>query len=275
MRYLLAGIFLLASCQSLAARNLTEIVAAGHRTPDYVARDVHRHPLATLEFFGLKPQQVVVEVWPIPGYYTEILAPYLREQGRYYAASFGVSQAVTPQWRHERQSEFLAKLKAAPGLYDKVIVTELGPISAWEPAPANSTDLVLTFRNVHNWMKGEYEREMFTAFFKTLRPGGVLGVVEHRARPGTSREQMIKSGYVTEAYVIEQATAAGFKLAGRSEINANAKDDTQHPEGVWTLPPSLRLGDQDRAKYLAIGESDRMTLKFVKPRKGQTRKSGA
>jgi predicted methyltransferase len=145
-----------------------------------------------------------------------------------------------------------------------VIVSELGKPDRWHACPPGTADRVLTFRNVHNWMNSGYEAQMFKAFHAALKPGGVLGVVEHRAKPGTSREQMVKSGYVTEAYVIELAEQAGFALEARSEVNANPKDTTDHPEGVWTLPPSLRLKDQDREKYLAIGESDRMTLRFVK-----------
>lgn len=264
-RFLNAAVFALLAFPAHVAAGLDQTLAANHRSPEFVARDRYRHPKTTLEFFGLQPALTVLEVWPAPGYYTEILAPYLRERGRYYAAGFALSQEITPRWRHEVQQEFVAKLSAAPQQYDQVVVSELGPIAAWQPAPAGTVDLALTFRNVHNWMKGGYERDVFAALFKALKPGGVLGVVEHRAKPGTPLEKMIESGYVTEAYVIELAQRAGFRLAAKSEINANPKDSANHPAGVWTLPPTLRLGDQDRAKYLAIGESDRMTLKFLKP----------
>ena len=238
-------------------------IAAEHRTPAFRERDRYRHPRQTLEFFGVKPDQTVVEVWPSGGWYAEILAPYLRAQGRYYAAGFVINDG-TPEYRRELSKKFSEKLAARPDLYDRVVVTELGRPDRWQPCPPGSADVVLTFRNVHNWMSADYEADMFRAFHAALKPGGVLGVVEHRARPGTSREQMVKSGYVTEAYVIELATQAGFRLDAKSEINANPHDTTDHPEGVWTLPPSLRLKDQDRDKYLAIGESDRMTLRFVR-----------
>ena len=163
------------------------------------------------------------------------------------------------------QRKFEEKLKQNPEVYGKTIVTDLSIPERTEIAPAGTADLALTFRNVHNWMKGEYAQDVFNSMYKALKPGGLLGVVEHRAKPNTSLEDMITSGYVTEAHVIKLAKTAGFKLEARSEINGNAKDSSQHPKGVWTLPPSLRLGDKDRAKYLAIGESDRMTLKFVKP----------
>jgi len=264
MRSVWLALILLFSPPVWSAQDLAEIITSSHRTPEFAARDRYRHPQATLAFFGVQPDHDIVEIWPAPGYYTEILAPYLRAKGRYYAASFAISQKITPQWRQEAHAEYLEKFSADP-LYNRVTITEAGPLKAWTVAPPESADRVLTFRNVHNWMKGDYEAEMFAAFFKALKPGGVLGVVEHRANPGTSRAKMVESGYVTEAYVIEQAERAGFKLQARSAVNANPRDSKDHPKGVWTLPPSLRLGDVDREKYLAIGESDRMTLKFVKP----------
>ena len=245
---------------------LDEVIAGDHRTPAFVERDRYRHPKETLEFFGLKPGQTVVEVWPGGGWYTEILAPYLRHHGKYYAAGFVASDENAPAYRKRLTAELAAKFAARPDLYGQAVVTELGHPDHWVAAPPGSADLVLTFRNVHNWLGADYEDEMFQAFHAALKPGGVLGVVEHRARPGASREQMKKSGYMTEAYVIAIAEKAGFKLDAKSEINANPKDTADHAEGVWTLPPSLRLKDQDREKYLAIGESDRMTLRFVKPK---------
>jgi predicted methyltransferase len=248
-----------------APRTLEEIIASDHRTEAFRARDQYRHPQQTLEFFGLRPDMNVVEVWPAPGWYTEILAPYLREQGSYTAAGFLVSWEKAPQYRRDLTREFKAKLDARPDLYDRVKILELGYPDHWEAARPGSADLVLTFRNVHNWVAGGYEKEMFNAFYRALKPGGILGVVDHRAAPGTSLDAMKKSGYVTENLVIEAAEASGFRLVEKSEINANPKDTKDYPEGVWTLPPSLRLGDKDRQKYLAIGESDRMTLRFMKP----------
>jgi len=244
---------------------LDSALAADSRTPAYVERDKYRHPKETLEFFGLEPDQTVVEVWPGRGWWTEFLAPYLKERGLYYAAGFSISAADTPQYQRNITADFAKKMAERPDLYGAVVVGELGAPDRWIACPAGTADLVLTFRNVHNWIAGDFEQQMFGAFYAALKSGGTLGVEEHRAKPGTTREQMKESGYVTEAYVIALAEKAGFKLAARSEINANPKDTKDYAEGVWTLPPTLTLKDKDREKYLAIGESDRMTLRFVKP----------
>jgi len=254
-----------ASQSTVSTLTLDRAIASSERNEAFKLRDKYRHPKETLEFFGLQPQMTVAEVWPAPGWYTEILAPYLRGRGKYIAAGFVTSWEGAPQWRVDAMKEYRAMLAAKPKLYDQVQVTEVGKPDRWELAPAGSVDLVLTFRNVHNWVAASYEKEMFAAFFRALKAGGTLGVVEHRAAPGTSIEVTKQTGYVTEEYVIALAEGAGFKLAAKSEINANPKDSKDYPEGVWTLPPTLKLGDQDRAKYMEIGESDRMTLKFVKP----------
>ncbi len=242
------------------------VISGEHRASENTSRDQYRHPVETLAFFEVRPSMTVVEVWPGGGWYTEILAPLLRQSGRYIAAGFVTNPELAPQWRIQLMQALEAKMAAAPDLYGKPLITELGLPDSWVAAPPGSADRVLTFRNVHNWLKGGYAEPMFEAFYAALKPGGILGVVEHRARPGTSIEAMKVSGYMTEEYVIKLATEAGFKLEARSEVNANPKDSADHAEGVWTLPPSLRLGEKDREKYLAIGESDRMTLKFVKPR---------
>ncbi len=257
---------LLTACAAMpgSGPSLDTVIAGVHRTPAYVERDKYRHPKETLEFFGLKSDQTVVEVWQGRGWYTEILAPYLKERGQYYAAGFSLAAADTPKYMVTITDDFAKKVAERPELYSGVKVSELGKPDRWTACPPGSADLVLTFRNVHNWLEGEYEDDMFKAFHAALKPGGVLGVVEHRAKPGTSREQMIESGYMTEAYVIEQAGKAGFKLEAKAEINANPADTKDYAGGVWTLPPVLRLKEQDREKYLAIGESDRMTLRFVK-----------
>jgi predicted methyltransferase len=258
---------LLSACAGMSSSSdpsLGSVINAAHRTPAYVERDKYRHPGETLEFFGLERDQTVVEVWPSRGWYTEILAPYLRERGKYIAAGFSLAAEDTPQYMKNINADFAKKVAEQPDLYSKVTVTELGKPDRWTACPPGTADLVLTFRNVHNWLAGDYENEMFKAFHAALKPGGTLGVVEHRAKPGTSREVMKESGYVTEDYVIGIAEAAGFKLVEKSEINANPNDTKDHPEGVWTLPPSFALKDKDREKYAAIGESDRMTLRFVK-----------
>jgi predicted methyltransferase len=246
---------------------LLELAITGnHREAKNVARDVYRHPKETLLFFGLKPGMTVVEIWPGGGWYTEILAPVLRDKGKLYEASFAVQLKAAPDLRREIERDFRKKLAQRPEIYDRIIHTELQVPEYTAIAPRGSADLVLTFRNVHNWAKDGSADAAFKAFYDVLKPGGILGVSDHRAKPGTPFEDMIHSGYVTEDYVIELARRADFKLAAKSEINANPKDTKDHPKGVWTLPPTLRLGDRDREKYLAIGESDRMTLKFLKPK---------
>lgn len=257
------------------AGNLVEQAMAGdHREAENAARDRYRHPKETLLFLGWEPDMTVVEIWPSSGWYTEILAPITRPDGIYYAANFAMTADRTPDWRKQVHKAFMEKLEARPDVYDHVVVTELSVPERITIAPPGTADLVLTFRNVHNWMKGDYAPAMFQVMHRALKPGGLLGVVEHRAEPGTSHAQMVESGYVTEAHVIELAENAGFELEARSEANANPDDHKHHPAGVWTLPPSLRhcrrmdageTRDRCIARYRAIGESDRMTLRFRKP----------
>ncbi|NHO64800.1 class I SAM-dependent methyltransferase [Aestuariicella hydrocarbonica] len=227
------------------------------------ARDVYRHPAQTLSFFEVSPSSQVVEIWPGSGWYTEILAPLLADKGKLYAAHFAKQSPVS--YFQKSRTAFLAMAEAHPDVYGKMEITEFHPPSKVVSGPNAQVDHVLTFRNVHNWMKAGFADEAFTEFYQLLKPNGILGVVEHRAKPGTSMQDMIASGYVTEDEVIRMAEKAGFVLEARSDINANPKDTSVHPAGVWSLPPSLRLGDENRAEYLAIGESDRMTLKFRKP----------
>lgn len=243
---------------------LDEAIGGAHRSQANRDRDIYRHPKDTLLFMGLQPNMTVVEVWPSAGWFTEVIAPVIRKNGKLYAARFAVSSGKAPDFLVERDKAFLAKLAGNPEVYGAVTPTELLAPQFVEGAPKGSADMVLTFRNVHNWAKGGFSEAMFRAFNDMLKPGGILGVEEHRAKPGTSFEDQVKSGYMTEEYVIDQATKAGFKLVAKSEVNANPKDTKDHPEGVWTLPPTLRMGDKDKEKYLAIGESDRMTLKFMK-----------
>jgi len=248
--------------------DMSEVLALRHRSDANRARDVYRHPQETLSFFDVYPHHTVVEVTPGGGWYTEILAPYLRTNGQLVAQIFDPAAQDNQRSRDyytKSNAEFRAKLAANPALYDRVRVVET-PASAPVLGSPASVDRVLTFRNVHNWTAAKKDKAMFKSFFDVLKPGGVLGVVEHRAAPGTDPAVSAESGYITEAYVIELATAAGFELAGRSEVNANPKDTRDHKNGVWTLPPVLRVPEgEDAAKYRAIGESDRMTLKFVKP----------
>ncbi|MAZ89256.1 MAG: methyltransferase [Cellvibrionaceae bacterium] len=245
------------------SQDIQMAVESSLRTATNVERDQFRHPAETLTFFEIERDDHVVEIWPGRGWYSEILAGVLKADGKLYAAHFAANTEVK-YFQRSRQN-FEARVTAESELFGAVEVTEFHPPSKVSAGPATSADHVLTFRNVHNWMKAGYAEAAFEEFFQLLKPGGILGVVEHRAKPGTSLEDMIKSGYVTEDKVVELATAAGFTLEAKSEVNANAKDSTVHPRGVWTLPPSLRLGDDQRSKYLAVGESDRMTLKFRKP----------
>jgi predicted methyltransferase len=259
----LAGVAGAAAAQT-PAEVLDQAIAGVHRTPAFKARDPYRHPSETLLFFGLRPDMHVAEIWPGAGWYAEILAPVLRERGRYYAAHFVVDDRTAAQYRDSRAG-FIAKLARESAIYGEPVVTSLRAPDRLDIAPPGSLDLVLTFRNVHNWVsEGGHEVEMFRAFHTALKPGGILGVVEHRAAPGTSLPEMLRTGYMTESFVIGVAEKAGFRLDARSEINANPKDTRDHPAGVWTLPPTYRLGETDREKYAAIGESDRMTLRFVR-----------
>lgn len=242
---------------------LKAAIADLRRSPANSARDPARHPYETLRAFGLKSDWTVVEIAPGGGWYTEILAPYLRDRGHYVAAVYVEDDAGATQARER----FEAKYGHDPAHYGQVTVGLLrttGLVDAGEPG---SADAVLTFRNIHNWIEGGHFDEALRAFYAVLKPGGVLGVEEHRARPGTSLERIIATGYVPEEYVIEHAKAAGFELASGSEANANPRDTKDYPNGVWSLPPTLRGGAADRDRFVAIGESDRMTLTFVKPRR--------
>ncbi len=269
----LAALALTAGCAGALAQSvsapaqqdaLQAAIAAPTRKATNVARDRYRHPLETLTYFGVKPGQTVVEIWPGGGWYTEILAPYLKQGG-------GTLYAVAPDWGISG----ITKLKAAdPALYGTIRTADF---PAFDPAaprvPDGTADVVLTFRNVHNWRMGyrrddkqDYSPLAFRQIYAMLKPGGVLGIVDHRLPESASDERETSSGYIKVSTVKRLAEQAGFRLAGSSEINANPKDTADWPDGVWTLPPTLELGDKDRDKYLAIGESDRMTLKFVKPR---------
>jgi len=242
---------------------LQQAVANPGRTPANVARDPYRHPAQTLDFFEVDPGDTVVELWPGGGWYTEILAPYLASGG-------GKLYAAAPDWGRSG----IDKLKAANAqVYGPVTVVDFPAFEANSTRmPDGTADVVLTFRNVHNWRMGyrredkqDYSAEAFRQIYAMLKPGGILGIADHRLPETASAERERTSGYIKTSTVRKLAEAAGFRLVASSEINANPKDTADWPEGVWTLPPSLRLGEKDRERYIAIGESDRMTLKFVKP----------
>ncbi|MBS0375562.1 MAG: class I SAM-dependent methyltransferase [Proteobacteria bacterium] len=239
---------------------LAAAIASSGRDARFIARDSARHPLEELTFFGLKPQMTVVELWPGGGYWTEILGPYLKKEGRYFVALPSPGNAEedsgVTRWR--------AKVAAQQERLGTIHETTLGP-GHFEIAPAGSADLVLTFRNIHNWMEAGYAEDVMAAAYKALKPGGILGIEGHRGRTDKPQDPKAEDGYVREDYAIALAKKAGFELAGSSEIDANPKDTKDWPKGVWTLPPTLEMGDKDRAKYLAIGEADNFVLKFRKP----------
>jgi len=245
---------------------LKTAIAAPTRTPAFVARDAARHPYETLSFFGATPAMTVVELSPGGGWYTEILAPYLRDRGRYIAA---VPDPASPnEYLRNQTIRLQQKLAADPGLYGKVEIAIFEPPGKLDYARPGSVDLILTFRNLHNWLAlGEDNlKRVLRSAYDALKPGGVLGVVEHRLPENRLQDSSASSGYMHESFVTRMVESVGFKLAGKSEINANPKDTADHPNGVWALPPTYRNKDVDRARYEAIGESDRMTLKFVKPK---------
>ena len=252
-----------AAPQGDADPRLQSAIAGTHRSAANRTRDAARHPYETLRFFGLRPEQQVIEVSPGGGWYTEILAPYLRDQGRLFAAHEATDDAN--EYRRRSRKNFGDKLARLPEVYDRVVIGLMprSPRFA-DIAPPGGADRVLTFRNVHNWIEAGHLDASLQAFHAVLKPGGVLGIEEHRAPPGKPLAWMADNGYVTEELMIGRATAAGFKLQARSEINANPLDTKDHPGGVWSLPPTLSGRDVDRARFVTIGESDRFTHRYVK-----------
>ena len=265
----LGFLFLISGLNAANAASISEkldqAIAGAQRTPAYAERDQFRHPKETLLFFGLEANQSVVEITPGGGWYTEILAPVLKDNGVYYPASYKLHDEIHPYFVGVDE-RFAKKLAADPASYDRVRWVHFDPNNP-EFAPDGPVDMVLTFRNVHNWAKAHTAEWMFDGFARALKMGGILGVVEHRAKPGTSIDDQIKSGYMTVEYVVALAEEAGFQLIDSSEVNANAKDTKDYPGGVWNLLPNLRnVAEEDKARMAAIGESDRMTLKFKKVR---------
>jgi predicted methyltransferase len=266
---LFASAVLAAGCAATSTRETTSmaldnVLAGEHRSEENRARDRYRHPKETLLFFGIRLEMSVLEVWPEPGWYTEIIAPLVKQKGKYYAGVI----APDPNSRYvsERLDAYRQKLAARPDLYGSVAVVTF-PSDGGDVVPPGSLDMVVTFRNIHNWMARDTASKAFATMYKALKPGGVLGVVEHRGDPAAAQDPKAKSGYVNEDYAIRLIEAQGFKLVAKSQVNANPKDTKDYEQGVWTLPPTYRLGDKDREKYAEIGESDRFTLKFVKPGK--------
>ena len=261
----IALLALTSACNTAPADHaLRAAVDNPQRTPAFAERDVWRHPLQTLSFFGLRPEMTVVEISPGTGWYTEILAPYLRERGRLILAA---DDPASSNGYQRRSAERLQqKLGAMPALYDRVQLTVFDPPRQMALAAPASVDLVLTFRNVHNWAaEGDATvGAAFAAVYASLKPGGVFGVVDHRLPADRLQDAKASSGYLHTDYVVRLARQAGFVLAASSEVNANPKDTADHDGGVWALPPTYANKDKNRVVYAAIGESDRMTLKFVK-----------
>jgi predicted methyltransferase len=242
---------------------LAAAVNSDFRSAADKARDPYRHPLQTLSFFGIRPNMTVVELWPFGGWYTAILAPYLHDRGTLYAAAMD-PDSTSAEDKHYN-SELAAMLAAHPEVYGKVQVTVLAP-HKMQIAPDGTADMVVTFRNIHNWVWTGSEKEVLAAAFRALKPGGILGVEEHRNNDPGFIPKSPGVGYVGEQYAIELIQSAGFRLVGQSNVNRNPKDTKDYPQNVWSLPPTYAEGDKDRARYAAIGESDRFTLKFIKPK---------
>jgi predicted methyltransferase len=249
------------------AAALDAALAGNHRSDRNKARDAYRHPKQTLEFFGLRRNMTVVEIWPGGGWFTEVLAPVLKEQGRLYVAEYGPN--ATFDYQKEEQQALTEKFRKYPDVFGKVQRTALWSPTDLAIAPPGSADLIVTFRNVHNWVSPDYKQDparIFAAFFTALKPGGILGVVDHRWPDAKTEDPKAGKGYISEERITALAKAAGFEFVARSDINRNPRDTHDHPNGVWNLPPdaAVKPGD-DRQKYLSIGESDRLTLKFRKP----------
>jgi predicted methyltransferase len=249
--------------------DLAEVLASPYRSAENKARDAFRHPLQTLQFFGLQPQHAVLEVWPARGWYTEILAPYLKAQGQLSIANFRMNDGTLEDEKKIFWARLAKKLQQDiekyPDHFGKVQMMQFDPPALMQAGQVNQYDLVLSFRNSHIWNEAGYLLDVYRAMFDVLKPGGTLGLVEHRSSRLSEISSKAGEGYLDEYYVIAVAQQAGFVLVERSEINANPKDSKDYPKGVYTLPPTLAMGSQDKEKYLAIGESDRMTLKFIKP----------
>ena len=248
-----------------AELSLNSLIQGEHRSERSIERNVWRHPVETLQFFGLRDDMTVLEVWPgSSGWYTEILAPYLRDKGQFVAANYSAQSGS--DYRRRGVEAFNKKMRSRPAIYDRVIVTTLAPPEVMPEVLPGSVDLIISARNLHNWVRGGTAENMFEAMFDLLKPGGGLGLVAHRGTQDMVGVEAAKSGYLAQSEAVRLASNAGFLLVAESEVNANPKDTKDYEAGVWTLPPVLRLGQKDRDKYLEIGESDRMTLLFRKPK---------
>jgi predicted methyltransferase len=257
----------IAETDAATSAALDNALAGSHRSDRNKARDRFRHPKETLTFFGLRLDMTVVEIWPGGGWYTEVLAPVLKGKGKLYVAQYGSNTSF--DYQREENAALKDKVRKNPEVFGEVQFTALGVPNELAIAPPGTADLVVTFRNVHNWLEPQYKQDpakIFGAFFAALKPGGILGITDHRWPDPRTEDPKAENGYVSEERVIALAKAAGFEFIGRSDINRNPKDTHDHKNGVWTLPPDLSVPQgEDRQKYLDIGESDRMTLRFRKP----------
>ena len=261
----LLSVFLLGlGSPALAAEDddLKAVIAGGHRTADEKARDQYRHPYEALSFFGIRDDMTVLEIYPGAGWYTQILAPYLKDKGKLIVATYDRNPKTQKEWMPKYNKRFTDAFTGKSDVYGNIGIVDMVPPDQVDLARAGSVDMILDFRNAHNWIELGGD-EVAAGWFKALKKGGVLGIIEHRR--GESKPNDSESGYIHQKRIVDLMVKNGFELVASSELNSNPKDTTDHPEGVWTLPPSLALGEAESAKYLAIGESDRMTLKFVKP----------
>jgi predicted methyltransferase len=270
---LLAAVSSWASDLPVEAR-IEQAMFGDHRSEANMSRNRYRHPVGTLTFLGVQDGMNVMEIWPGAGWYTEILAPVMRHHGQFIVATYDADVTDQPQYRYRLQMELLEKFSSRADVYDQVAIVPFSPPASASLGAAESIDVILTFRNTHGWIGDGIAESVFAEFARVLKPGGILGVVQHRAAAGADPVKSAESGYVPEAAVIELARKAGLYLEAKSEVNANPRDTRDHAGGVWSLPPGLALCEElevaeelaaCQAKYQAIGESDRMTLRFRKP----------
>lgn len=258
---------LIASCVSTGGRETTataldQILAGNQRPLSDRSRDPYRHPKDTLLFFGIRPHTRVLETWPESGWYTAIIAPLVQAKGRYIAGV--IAPDPGSRFLTARAADYRRLLASRPGTYGAVKLATF-PLDGADAVPPGAVDMVLSFRDLHEWMALGHAPQALATIYRALAPGGVFGVVDNRGNPAVPQDPMAKNGYVRQDYAIRLIEAAGFRLVATSEVNANPEDTKNYPCGVWALPPDYRLGNIDRARYTAIGESDRFTLKFVKP----------